>query len=85
MDYTFTLISLLILIAVNRRYKLIKMPKIKFKKLRIDVNKLDNFLRNTCFIGAFCMIFVGIWMIFKPAALIICGIAALWFCFPRGK
>ncbi len=89
MDYIFiipgALISLLILIAVNRRFKLIKLPRIKLKKPHINVEKWDNFKRNVCFIGFFCMVFAGIWMIFKPAAFIICGIAGLWFCFPRGK
>jgi uncharacterized oligopeptide transporter (OPT) family protein len=79
------LISLLILIAVNRRFKLIKMPQIKPEKWQSFVQEWDTLKRNLCFIGFFCMVFVGIWMIFKPAAYIICGIAGLWFCFPRGE
>jgi hypothetical protein len=89
MNYTLiipgAIIALLLFIAVNRRFKLVKIPQIKFKKPKIDVDKFDSFIRNLCFICFFCMIFVGIYMIYKPTAFIICGIAGLWFCFPRGK
>lgn len=75
-------ISLLLLLFLFKR---LNLKPIKLKKPYLDVNKIDNFLRNLFFIAFFGMVFVGIWLIFIPAAFIICGIAGLWFCFPRGK
>jgi hypothetical protein len=89
MDWTLFLpgliISLMLFILLNRRFKLIKMPLIKPKKPHVDVQKIDNFIGKVCFIGFFYMFGVGLWWINHSLSFIICGIAGVWFCFPRGE
>jgi len=66
-------------------WKKLNLSLIKLMKCHIDVEKFDNFVLNLGFISFFGMVFVGIRGFDWRIACIICGIAGLWFCFPRGE
>jgi hypothetical protein len=80
-----SVIGLLLLIMLSRRFKLIKKPRFKHINWAVVVDKFDNFILNLGFIAFFWMVFVGIWGFDWRIACIICGAAGLWFCFPRGE
>ena len=64
-------------------YKRLKLPPIKLKKPHIDADKFAQFICNAMFMAFFGMVWVGIWGFDWRIACIICGIAGLWFFFPR--
>jgi galactitol-specific phosphotransferase system IIC component len=62
------------------------LPRLfKLKNDPDNVKKRAQIIQEIIFIGFFCLVFVGIWMIYKPAACIICGIAGLWYFYPRSE
>jgi hypothetical protein len=78
-------IGFLLLIMLNRHFKLLKQPRFKPINWANLAEKFDNFVLNAAFIGFFCLVFVGIRGFDWRIACIICGIAGVWFCFPRGE
>ena len=89
MNYTLLIpglvIGFLLLIMLNRRFKLLKIPQIKPIKCHIDVKKTDKFIQEAALIGFFCLVFVGIRGFDWRIACIVCGIAGILFCFPHER
>lgn len=78
-------LGILLFIMLNKRFKVVKLPRINLKKLRVNVEKRDDLIRNLGLIGFFCMFYVAIRGYDWRIAGIICGLMGLWFFFPRGE
>lgn len=59
------------------------IPLIKLPKWRINVAKVEDLIKELGIIAGFCAVYVGISGFDQRIANIICGIALIWFFFPR--
>lgn len=46
---------------------------------------IDTFIRETCLVAGFLLLGYGIWLVYPPAAFVICGGLLLWLGLPPRK
>lgn len=46
------------------------------------MSKVETFIRELLMVAGFASVFIGLWMIYPPAALIVCGSAFVWLGLP---
>jgi uncharacterized membrane protein len=59
----------------------LKLPKIRLPSRE----KVYDFVSELAILAGFLMLGRGIYMIYKPAMFIICGIGLMWFGFPKTR